>query len=138
MVLWTVSQLGALKFNGFYVVQQHLCQQQNGGCEQLCIPSEGFARKCECSVGYMKEDEVHCTAFKSFAIVSQLDITRGFSLKDSSEAMVPISGPGDHRESFLLEKVNFESVRLIPIFSRTSYFTRRLPLLSKMDLLGRI
>lgn len=26
--------------------------------------------------------------------MSQLDITRGYSLKDSAEAMVPITGPG--------------------------------------------
>lgn len=78
----------------FFAVQQHPCQQSNGGCEQLCIPSEGFARKCSCSVGYTREDEVHCAPYKNFAIVTQLDITRGFSLTDSSEAMVPISGPG--------------------------------------------
>lgn len=49
---------------------------------------------CGCSVGYVKEDDVHCSAYKNFAIVTQLDITRGFSLTDSAEAMVPISGPG--------------------------------------------
>lgn len=76
------------------VAKSHPCLQQNGGCDQLCIPFEGFARVCGCSVGYTKEDDVHCAAFKNFAIVTQLDITRGFSLTDSSEAMVPISGPG--------------------------------------------
>lgn len=66
----------------------------NGGCEQLCIPHEASTRVCSCSIGYKKENEVTCTAYKTFAVVSQLDITRGYSLKDSAEAMVPITGPG--------------------------------------------
>lgn len=65
----------------------------NGGCEQLCIPSDNNNRVCACSVGFRKENQVNCSPYKTFAVVSQLDITRGYSLKDSSEAMVPISGP---------------------------------------------
>lgn len=74
----------------------HPCALQNGGCEQICIPSEFKTRICACSVGYRKENEVVCVPYKSFAVVSQLDMTRGYSLKDSSEAMVPIAGPGHH------------------------------------------
>ncbi|XP_023703710.1 low-density lipoprotein receptor-related protein 2 [Cryptotermes secundus] len=74
----------------------HPCMNNNGGCEQLCIPHEGSTRVCSCSIGYKKENEVSCTAYKTFAVVSQLDITRGYSLKDSAEAMVPITGPGHH------------------------------------------
>ena len=35
-----------------------------------------------------------CTLPRSFAIVSQLDIVRGYSLDGAAEAMVPISGKG--------------------------------------------
>jgi low density lipoprotein-related protein 2 len=88
-----------LYFHYFFVVYllpatNHPCMNNNGGCEQLCIPHEGGTRVCSCSIGYKKENEVSCTAYKTFAVVSQLDITRGYSLKDSAEAMVPITGPG--------------------------------------------
>ncbi|XP_046995596.1 low-density lipoprotein receptor-related protein 2 [Schistocerca americana] len=74
----------------------HPCVANNGGCNQLCIPSESNTRVCMCSVGYKKDNEVSCVPYKTFAVVSQLDITRGYSLKDSAEAMVPISGLGHH------------------------------------------
>lgn len=75
---------------------QHPCMSANGGCEHFCMPNEGGARVCACGIGYKKENEISCTPFKSFAVVSQLDVARGYSLKDSSEAMVPIAGPGHH------------------------------------------
>ncbi|XP_056632979.1 low-density lipoprotein receptor-related protein 2 isoform X2 [Diorhabda sublineata] len=73
----------------------HPCLQNNGGCEQICIPAEGRTRTCACGIGY-KKNEINCSPYRTFAVVSQLDITRGYSLKDSSEAMVPITGPGHH------------------------------------------
>ncbi|KAJ8949001.1 hypothetical protein NQ314_008307 [Rhamnusium bicolor] len=73
----------------------HPCLQNNGGCEQLCIPAEGRSRTCVCSIGYKKNDN-SCSPYKTFAIVTQLDMIRGYSLKDSSEAMVPITGLGHH------------------------------------------
>lgn len=75
---------------------QHPCQTNNGGCEHICVPKEGGSKTCICGIGYRKDDELSCVAYKSFAVVSQLDVTRGFSLKDSSEAMQPISGTGHH------------------------------------------
>jgi low density lipoprotein-related protein 2 len=74
----------------------HPCLQNNGGCEQICLPGESKSRTCACGVGYKKEHEINCSPYKTFAVVAQLDMTRGYSLKDSSEAMVPISGPGHH------------------------------------------
>ncbi|XP_065212523.1 low-density lipoprotein receptor-related protein 2 isoform X2 [Planococcus citri] len=76
--------------------KSHPCLQNNGGCEQLCIPFEGFAKVCGCSIGYTVEDEIRCSPYQNFAIVTQLDIARGYSLSGSAEAMVPISGPGHH------------------------------------------
>ncbi|XP_049818680.1 low-density lipoprotein receptor-related protein 2 [Aethina tumida] len=73
----------------------HPCLINNGGCEQLCLPAEGKSRTCACGIAY-KKNENGCEPFKSFAVVTQLDMTRGFSLKDSSEAMTPISGNGHH------------------------------------------
>ncbi|KAJ8966732.1 hypothetical protein NQ317_010604 [Molorchus minor] len=73
----------------------HPCLQSNGDCEQLCIPAEGKNRTCACSIGYKKNGNT-CSPYKTFAVVTQLDMTRGYSLKDSSEAMVPITGIGHH------------------------------------------
>ncbi|CAA9998006.1 unnamed protein product [Nesidiocoris tenuis] len=74
---------------------QHPCLTNNGGCEQLCIPAENNQRVCACSVGYRKDDNT-CGNYNTFAVVTQLDIIRGYSLDDSSEAIVPISGQGHH------------------------------------------
>lgn len=68
----------------------------NGGCQQLCIPSENGNRVCACSVGYKKELDIKCTPHTSFAVVSQVDLVRGFSLTDTLDAIVPISGPGKY------------------------------------------
>lgn len=75
---------------------RHPCVTNNGGCEHLCIPSEGGTRVCSCSIGYKKDGAGNCMHYKSFAVVAQLDITRGYSLNDSSEAIVPIAGSGHH------------------------------------------
>ncbi|EDX17507.1 GD16065 [Drosophila simulans] len=77
-------------------LMQHPCQTNNGGCKHLCIPGPGATRTCACGIGYRKENEINCVAYKIFAVVSQLDMIRGYSLSDSSEAMVPISGHGHH------------------------------------------
>lgn len=74
----------------------HPCLNNNGRCEQICLPAENGSHTCACGIGYKKETEVSCIPYKTFAVVSQLDMTRGYSLKDSSEAMVPITGGGHH------------------------------------------
>ncbi|XP_059057986.1 low-density lipoprotein receptor-related protein 2 [Achroia grisella] len=74
----------------------HTCSTANGGCEQICIPNDGGSRVCACSIGYRKENEVNCVPYKTFAVVSQLDLIRGYSLDTSAEAMVPVTGLGHH------------------------------------------
>ncbi|CAH1397949.1 unnamed protein product [Nezara viridula] len=74
----------------------HPCIMNNGGCDQICIPAENSGHVCKCSIGYKKDDTGACISYKTFAVVSQLDIIRGYSLDDSSEAIVPISGIGHH------------------------------------------
>ena len=76
-------------------VEKHPClQQNNGGCEQFCIPAEYHNRVCSCSTGYKKVQDTQCVPFKSFLVISQLDLVRGFGLQEntSGEAMVPITG----------------------------------------------
>lgn len=83
------------KVNGCFISEMgHPCLTNNGGCNQMCIPAESGTRTCLCSIGYKKDADITCSPYSTFAIVSQLDISRGFSLKDSSEAMTPIAGPG--------------------------------------------
>ncbi|XP_045536115.1 low-density lipoprotein receptor-related protein 2 [Papilio machaon] len=78
------------------MMHHHPCTLNNGGCEQICIPSDGGSRICSCSIGYKKENEVNCVPYKTFAVVSQLDLIRGYSLEGSAEAMVPVTGQGHH------------------------------------------
>lgn len=55
-----------------------------------------------CSLLYLilavHNNHVHFSAVNSFAIVSQLEVIRGFTLAtgNHAEAMVPIGGPGMH------------------------------------------
>ncbi|UYV70470.1 hypothetical protein LAZ67_7003147 [Cordylochernes scorpioides] len=77
------------------VVDNHPCRgPSNGGCAHLCIPAGGNKRHCLCSTGYLPDGETSCKPYHSFAIVSELDKARGFSLEDHAEAMAPIAGPG--------------------------------------------
>ncbi|XP_038047205.1 low-density lipoprotein receptor-related protein 2-like isoform X2 [Patiria miniata] len=71
------------------------CTTSNGGCQHLCLPTGPSARVCACAVGYiLNTDGVTCGNLSSFAVVSQLRVTRGFGLEglDHPEAMVPIGG----------------------------------------------
>lgn len=77
-------------------MSSHPCLFGNGGCAQICIPAEGGFRTCACSIGYRKDSNLQCSPQKTFAIVSQLDLARGYNLTDHSEGMVPITGPGHH------------------------------------------
>ncbi|XP_015909717.1 low-density lipoprotein receptor-related protein 2 isoform X1 [Parasteatoda tepidariorum] len=72
----------------------HQCHKNNGECQQLCIPLANNERKCMCGTGFQSDGETGCRAYQSFAIVSELEKARGFSLEDHSEAMAPISGSG--------------------------------------------
>ena len=74
----------------------HPCLTNQGGCNHICIPAGDNQRTCGCSVGFQKTpgSETACQPYTSFAIVSQLQLARGFSLKDHKEAMMPISGKG--------------------------------------------
>lgn len=76
------------------VISSHPCMVGNGGCEHICIPKINNLRVCRCSTGYQPEEETKCKPYKSFAIVSQLEIVRGYSLEEAAEAMTPIAGTG--------------------------------------------
>ncbi|XP_074098383.1 low-density lipoprotein receptor-related protein megalin isoform X1 [Cotesia typhae] len=78
------------------VTGSHPCLVNNGGCEQLCLPSIGGTRVCACSMEYRMVGDTKCEPYKTFAIVSQLDVVRGYSLSDTKEAMIPIAGTGHH------------------------------------------
>ncbi|KAL7294867.1 hypothetical protein TKK_0011791 [Trichogramma kaykai] len=74
----------------------HPCLTNNGGCEQICLPSAGRTRICACGMQYRKVGETSCQSYNTFLVVTQLDVARGYSFKDAKEAMVPIAGPGHH------------------------------------------
>ncbi|XP_064102114.1 low-density lipoprotein receptor-related protein 2-like [Macrobrachium nipponense] len=70
------------------------CKVGNGGCEHICIPKSNKQRSCRCTTGYKPDGEKACKPYEKFAIVSQLEIVRGYSLDGAGEAMSPIAGPG--------------------------------------------
>ena len=74
----------------------HSCLVNNGGCDHMCLPSAGGTRVCACGMEYRKVGDTKCEAFTTFAVVTQLDVARGYSLKNAKEAMVPIAGIGHH------------------------------------------
>lgn len=43
-----------LKMINYIPTGTNICAKNNGGCEQLCLPSGG-SRVCECTVGYQKD-----------------------------------------------------------------------------------
>jgi hypothetical protein len=59
----------------------HSCLNNNGGCEQICLPSTGGTRICACGMQYRKVGEMNCESYKTFLVVTQLDVARGYSFK---------------------------------------------------------
>lgn len=90
------SELKTLTIYKKRVTGDHPCFINNGDCEQICLPASGGTRVCACGMEYRKVSDTSCEPFKTFAVVTQLDVARGYSLKDAKEAMVPISGIGHH------------------------------------------
>lgn len=90
------SELRTLTIYKKRATGSHPCLINNGGCEQLCLPASGGTRVCACGMEYKKVTETRCEPYKTFAVVTQLDVARGYSLKDSKEAMIPITGSGHH------------------------------------------
>jgi len=90
------SELRTLTIYKKRATGHHPCLINNGGCEQLCLPASGGTRVCACGMEYRKISDTRCESYKTFAVVTQLDVARGYSLKDSKEAMVPIAGVGHH------------------------------------------
>ncbi|KAJ8351571.1 hypothetical protein SKAU_G00230470, partial [Synaphobranchus kaupii] len=74
---------------------RNACQQNNGGCSQLCFPTSENTRSCSCTVGYhLRSDRVSCEGIESFLMYSIHEGIRGISLdpSDHTEALMPISG----------------------------------------------
>ncbi|XP_014481783.1 PREDICTED: low-density lipoprotein receptor-related protein 2 [Dinoponera quadriceps] len=90
------SELRTLTIYKKRATGSHPCLINNGGCEQLCLPASGGTRVCACGMEYRKISDTRCEPYKTFAVVTQLDVARGYSLKDSKEAMIPIAGVGHH------------------------------------------
>ncbi|KAK0162271.1 hypothetical protein PV327_008621 [Microctonus hyperodae] len=78
------------------VTGSHPCLDNNGGCQQLCLPSAGGRNVCACSMEYKMVGGTKCEPYTTFAVVTQLDVAKGYSLNDDKEAMIPITGTGHH------------------------------------------
>ena len=42
-----------MNYLSLYLVGENACKDQNGGCQQLCLPLPGNDRKCACTAGYV-------------------------------------------------------------------------------------
>ncbi|XP_053385857.1 low-density lipoprotein receptor-related protein 2-like [Mercenaria mercenaria] len=75
--------------------EKNKCALNNGGCEQLCLPTSHTTAVCACGVGYDKAENGSCTSSESFVLVSFEAYVRGFALDRGShdEALSPIGGP---------------------------------------------
>uniref|UniRef100_A0A4W5QCD1 EGF-like domain-containing protein n=1 Tax=Hucho hucho TaxID=62062 RepID=A0A4W5QCD1_9TELE len=74
---------------------RNLCQDNNGGCSQLCFPTSESTRSCSCAVGYnLHSDRMSCEGIGSFLMYSVHEGIRGISLdpSDNSEALMPVTG----------------------------------------------
>lgn len=68
----------------------------NGGCQQLCLPTGRTTSVCACAVGYMTNHDGTCSQSESFLLLSFGSVIRGFtaSRRDHDDAIVPIGGAG--------------------------------------------
>ncbi|XP_055342132.1 low-density lipoprotein receptor-related protein 2-like [Paramacrobiotus metropolitanus] len=88
-----VKQLRMYKRDSIIEIQNHPCRNNQGGCEQFCIPIGANQATCACSVGFTLKDSTKCQNFDTFIIVSQLSQIQGVDLNGTNMAMTPISGP---------------------------------------------
>ena len=63
-----------------------------------------------CTSGYKADGDTQCKPYDRFAIVSQLDIVRGYSIDGAGEAMAPIAGPGNSTVYSLRKKKSFSTI----------------------------
>ncbi|XP_071495091.1 low-density lipoprotein receptor-related protein 1-like [Diadema antillarum] len=76
------------------------CKDQNGGCQQLCLPLPNNGRKCACTAGYItsKNMTTTCEGVSEFLLYSSDDTIRGLSLRepsrgnDGKDMLTPITG----------------------------------------------
>uniref|UniRef100_A0A8C8LYL0 EGF-like domain-containing protein n=1 Tax=Oncorhynchus tshawytscha TaxID=74940 RepID=A0A8C8LYL0_ONCTS len=74
---------------------RNLCQDNNGGCSQLCFPTSESTRSCSCAMGYnLHSDRMSCEGIGSFLMYSFHEGIRGISLdpSDNSETLMPVTG----------------------------------------------
>ncbi|KAI5929752.1 Low-density lipoprotein receptor-related protein 2 [Manis javanica] len=73
------------------------CSNNVNACQQICLPVPGGLFSCACATGFkLNHDNLTCSPYNSFLVVSMLSAIRGFSLElsDHSDAMVPVAGQG--------------------------------------------
>ncbi|XP_078621857.1 low-density lipoprotein receptor-related protein 2-like isoform X1 [Branchiostoma floridae x Branchiostoma japonicum] len=72
---------------------RHMCNRNNGDCQQLCFNKPGFSKVCGCGTGFtLASDGTSCEAQTSFLVVSQYGVIRAVGLSSSQheDAMEPI------------------------------------------------
>ncbi|CAH1788845.1 unnamed protein product [Owenia fusiformis] len=68
------------------------CAVNNGGCNQLCLPTSATTRVCKCTAGYILDSNNKCVGIETFLIYSRDTEINGVSLVDTGkDALPPIS-----------------------------------------------
>ncbi|XP_012944048.1 low-density lipoprotein receptor-related protein 1 [Aplysia californica] len=69
--------------------KENNCTKNNGGCQQLCLPSGG-GRVCACTLGYWADGNF-CKGIDTFLLFSQASEIHGLTLINQTGALAPIS-----------------------------------------------
>lgn len=81
------DQLTALKvYNSSAQVGSNACSVNNGGCKQLCVPTDSTHRVCKCTIGYSisSQNETDCLGQDLFMIFSYNWGMKGVSIEPDS------------------------------------------------------
>ncbi|XP_043931281.1 low-density lipoprotein receptor-related protein 2 [Protopterus annectens] len=76
------------------------CQNNNGGCEQICVLSHrtdnnGLGYRCKCRLGFdLQGDGRHCVAVSQFLLFSSQMAIRGipFNVSAQEDVILPVTG----------------------------------------------
>lgn len=84
-----LEELSAIKvYNASVQSGSNVCSYNNGGCSQLCVPSNSTHRRCKCTIGFNTNpvNETQCIGKDEFLIFAYNWGMRGVSLEPGSSS----------------------------------------------------
>ncbi|CAL8335883.1 unnamed protein product [Lota lota] len=68
----------------------NVCQDNNGGCQQLCLYRGNGRRTCACAHGTLGEDGRRCRDYDGYLLYSERTILKSVHLSDESNLNAPV------------------------------------------------